>query len=222
VLAAALIVSGIAIVDSLNPGTVAPALALAVSAQASRRIIEFGLGILTVNVLGGVLIVLGPGAWLFDQIPSPSGHLKHVLALVAGIALVVAALGLLIAHERLTRPKPLKADEAGEPRGRSAFIFGAGLALAELPTAFPYFAALAAIDAADVSVPAEAVLVVVFNVLFLLPVFLIAGLIAVFPTVGDTLVEPIRRWMSRHWTQVLATVLGAGGSILAIYGARGL
>ena len=171
-----------------------------------------------------MLIVLGPGAWLFDQIPSPSSHVKHVLELAVGIALLVAAIGLLVAHDRLTRPKERGDDEEGEAarRSGSAFIFGAGLALAELPTAFPYFAALAAIDAADLSVPAEAALVVVFNVLFLLPVFLIAGLIAVFPSIGESLVEPIRRWMSRHWPQVLATVLGTGGAILVIVGARGL
>ena len=130
----------------------------------------------------------------------------------------------LIGHDRLTRPKERGADEKRQRtrRGGSAFIFGAGLALAELPTAFPYFAALAAIEAADVSVPAEAALVVVFNLLFLLPVFLIAGLIAVFPSIGESLVEPIRRWMSRHWPQVLATVLGTGGAILVIVGARGL
>jgi cytochrome c biogenesis protein CcdA len=175
-------------------------------------------------VIGGVVIVLGPGAWLFDQIPSPSSHLKHVLELAAGIALLVAAVGLLIAHDRLTRPKERAADDEGEKarRGGSAFIFGAGLALAELPTAFPYFAALAAIDAADLSLPAEVALVVLFNLLFLLPVFLIAGLIAVFPGIGQSLLEPIRRWMSRHWPQVLATVLGTGGAILVILGAQGL
>jgi cytochrome c biogenesis protein CcdA len=211
VLAAALIVAGIAIVDSLNPGTIAPALVLAASAHPVRRILEFALGFFVVNVAGGILVLLG-----ISLLPTPSDHLKHVAAVVAGAALVVAAVAVFVKRAQLTRPKPPK--EARRRSSGSAIAFGAGLAFAELPTAFPYFAAVAAIRAADLSSAQEVALIVGFNVLFLLPLLLIALLLEFFPSAWERLITPFRRWMSAHWPQVLAAVLAAGGAALLVYG----
>jgi cytochrome c biogenesis protein CcdA len=211
VLAAALIVAGIAVVDSLNPGTLAPALVLAVSAKPVRHILEFAAAFFVVNVAGGILIAAGLSA-----LPSPSDHLRHVAAVIGGVALIVAAVVLLRLRKRLTRAKP---DEK-PPRRRSgsAVLLGGGLALAELPTAFPYFAALAAIDAADLSRAKELALIVLFNLLFLLPVLVIALLIAFFPDAWQRFIDPFRRWMRAHWPQVLASVFAVGGVALLVYG----
>jgi cytochrome c biogenesis protein CcdA len=211
VLAAALIVAGIAVVDSLNPGTIGPALVLAVSAKPARHVLEFAAGFFVVNVAGGILIAAGLSA-----LPTPGDNLRHVAAVIAGAALLVAAVVLLRARERLTRPKPEK--EPSRRRTGSAALLGAGLALAELPTAFPYFAALAAIDAADLSRLQEFTLIVGFNVLFLTPVLVIAGLIAFFPEAWQRFIDPVRRWMRAHWPQVLAAVFAAGGAALLVYG----
>jgi cytochrome c biogenesis protein CcdA len=212
-LGAALIVAGIAIVDSLNPGTIAPALVLAVSAHPVRRILEFAVGFIVVNVAGGIVLLLG-----ISLLPKPSDHLRHVAAVIAGIALIVAAVALFVARDRLTRPKPAKEETKSRSSG-SALFFGAGLALAELPTAFPYFAAIAAIQAEDLPLAKEVVLVVGFNLLFLLPVFLIALAIEFFPSTWERVITPFRRWMSAHWPVVLAAVLAAGGVALLVYGA---
>lgn len=212
--AAALIVAGIAVVDSLNPGTVGPALVLAVSAKPARHVLEFAAGFFVVNVAGGILIAAGLSA-----LPSPSDSLRHVAAEVAGAALIVGAVVLLRMHERLTRPKPEKEKPAR--RSGSAVLLGGGLALAELPTAFPYFAALAAIDAADLSRAKEFALIVVFNLLFLLPVLVIAVLIAFFPEAWQRFIDPFRRWMRAHWPQVLAAVFAVGGVALVVYGLTG-
>jgi cytochrome c biogenesis protein CcdA len=139
-----------------------------------------------------------------------------VAAVVAGIALIVAAVALFVARRRLTRPRPPK--ETKRRSSGSALFFGAGLAFAELPTAFPYFAAIAAIQAEDLSPVQEFVLVVGFNVLFLLPVFLIAMLIEFFPSTWERVINPFRRWMSAHWPVVLAAVLAGGGVALLVYG----
>src|SRR4051812_23509761 len=107
-LGAALIVAGIAVVDSLNPGTIAPALVLAVSARPVRRILEFAAGFLVVNVAGGLLLTLGLSA-----LPSPSDNLKHIAAVVAGAALLVGAVALVAVRRRLTRPKPRQSETRG-------------------------------------------------------------------------------------------------------------
>jgi cytochrome c biogenesis protein CcdA len=220
-LGVAALVAGIAIVDSLNPGTIGPALVLAVSAKPVRRILEFAAGFFVVNVAGGALIVLGPGRWLFDAIPSPSGRLEHVLMVAGGAVLLAGAAALLVARDRLTRPKYAEPG-AAQRRSSSAFLFGAGLALAELPTAFHYFAALAAIEAGHLSVAGEVSLIVLFNLLFLAPLLVIGVLIAFFPSAWENFIEPFRGWMSAHWPQLLAAILGAGGVALVVFGLAGL
>jgi cytochrome c biogenesis protein CcdA len=171
-----------------------------------------------VNVAGGILIAAGLSA-----LPSPSDKLTHIAAEIAGVALIVGAAVLLRLHERLTRPKPEKEEKEKPARRRSgsAVLLGGGLALAELPTAFPYFAALAAIDAANLSRAKEFALIVGFNVLFLLPVLVIALLIAFFPEAWQRFIDPFRRWMRAHWPQVLAAVFAVGGLALLVYGLTG-
>jgi cytochrome c biogenesis protein CcdA len=223
VVAALLIVAGIAAVDSLNPATVAPALALAVSARPVERVLAFTAGVFVVNVLGGLLLVFGPGKWLFSLIPHRSDHATHVLELVAGLALLVGAGVLLALRKRLTnQAKDPEPDvKAGSGAG-AAFVTGAALALAELPTAFPYFAAIAAIDAAVLSAAGEVTLIVIFNLIFLSPLIAIAIGLALFPSLRESVIEPIRRWMSAHWPQVVAAILAVAGIALIAVGASGL
>jgi cytochrome c biogenesis protein CcdA len=219
---AAVIVAGIAIVDSLNPGTIGPALVLATSAHPVRAIFAFAAGFFAVNVAGGILLALGPGHWLFSLLPDPSDGLKRWGAVAAGVALLAGAVFLLAARDRLGRPKP-PADPATVARRRSgsALLLGGGLALVELPTAIPYFAALAAINAAHLSVAREVTLIVLFNVLFLAPVIVIALLIGFFPSAWEDFVQPVRRWLSAHWPRALAAVLAVGGVALIAFGANG-
>jgi cytochrome c biogenesis protein CcdA len=222
VLGALLIVAGIALVDSLNPATIGPALVFAVSARPVRRVLEFATGFFLVNLAGGILLVLGPGKLLFELIPSVGKHHKHLLELFGGILLLLLAAGVWFGRARLIRRDRQEESDKRKMRSGSAFIVGAGLALAELPTAFPYFAAVAAIEAADVSTASAVLLVVVFNVLFVLPLLLMALAIGIFPSLRQTLIEPLRGWMSVHWPHVLAGVLAAGGIALALIGVHGL
>lgn len=210
-LAAAIIVAGIALVDSLNPATIGPALVLAASRHPVRRILEFAAAYFVVNVAAGIVLLLG-----ISLLPNPSDQLKHGAGVVAGVALIAAAVALLVARERLRRPRPPK--ESRGRAARSAPLFGAGIALAELPTAFAYFAAVAAIRAADLSPVQEVALIVGFNLLFLLPVFLIAVVLEFFPSAWERFINPFRRWISRHWPHVLAAALAAGGVALLVYG----
>lgn len=215
--------AGIAAVDSLNPASIAPALVFAVSSRPVARVLQFGLAMLLVNVAGGLLLVVGPGQLLFDLIPHPGAELKHVLEVVGGAALLIGAAVLLLLRRRIVeREKAGEAEKEAKARSGSAFVAGAGIALAELPTAFPYFAAIAALEAANVPVVWEVVGIVLFNVIFLAPVFLIALIVGLFPSLRQTLIEPVRGWMTQHWPQVLAGLLAVAGIGLLAVGIAGL
>jgi cytochrome c biogenesis protein CcdA len=219
VLATLLVVAGIAAVDSLNPTTIGPALLFTMSPKPVRNVLEFAAGFFLVNLAGGILLVLGPGKWLLSLVPHPKPHAKHLLEIAGGVVLLGLAAGLWAGRRRLAKPEP---SARGTVRSGSAFVTGAGIALAELPSALPYFAAIAAIVAADLHTAADLALLLVFNVIFVAPVLIIAGAIARAPSLRTSLIEPLRTWLSTQWPKLAAVLVAAGGVSLLAVGIGGL
>jgi cytochrome c biogenesis protein CcdA len=216
-LALLLLVASIAIADSLNPSTIGPSVLLATGPRPRVAVAGFTLGVFTVSLVGGLVLTFGPGQLLLSLVPHPDRDTRRLIELVGGIALVVLAaalwLGARLAGHRLAEL---------QPRGRSAFLAGAGIMAVELPTALPYFAAIAAIVGSGVSMVAQAVLVLVFNVLFVAPLLAILGFLTV---AGDRSTRQLRRfggWLIRRAPQLLAVLLGVGGLVLVAIGGVGL
>ena len=163
----------VAALDSLNPSTVAPAAFLSGGLHARRRVAAFTAGVAAVSTLGGVAIVLLLGKAALDSISKPDRHLRQLIEVATGAVLL--GLAALLWHLRLR-------IWHGEGRARvgrhgPAFL-GAAIMAAELPTAFPYFAALAAIAEATRSLATACLLVAAYNVIFVAPllaIFSIAG-----------------------------------------------
>jgi cytochrome c biogenesis protein CcdA len=78
---------------------------------------------------------------------------------------------------------------------RSSFLLGATIMAIELPTAVPYFAAIAAIVASGKSLSAQISLLAVFNAVFILP---LPAILAVRLLAG----EPGQRWLERLRAQL--------------------
>src|SRR6478736_189578 len=116
---------------------------------------QFAAGVFVTNLVAGVLLVLGPGQWLLSVVPHTDKHHRHLFEIVAGVVLLIGAVVIWAARRRLASAA-LPGTRAG---GRSAFVAGAVLMLAELPTAFPYFGAIAVIVGADLALPSEMLLV---------------------------------------------------------------
>src|SRR4051794_23955508 len=117
--------------------TLAPATYLATLEHARRRVAEFLAGFLAVNFLGGLVVMLGPGRLLLALLPRPSDEAKHIIELIAGVALLVLAALLWVRRVKL-RERQLPTASGR----RTGVMLGAGLAAVELPTALPYFAAI--------------------------------------------------------------------------------
>jgi hypothetical protein len=142
------LVISIGVADSVNPTTIAPALYLAAGEHPRRQVFEFTLAVFAVYLVGGLVIALGPGELLLTLIPHPGRRLSYVLEVIAGVAMLTAAVFLWGHRHRLGR------HELGELRGggRSSALLGATITAVELPTAFPYFAAIAAIVGANLDI----------------------------------------------------------------------
>jgi cytochrome c biogenesis protein CcdA len=101
-------------------------------------------------------------------------------------------------------------------------LLGATITVVELPTAFPYFAAIAAIVGADVDPPRALMLILLFNLCFILPLL---AIVATLTFAGDR-AEPIlaggRDFLQRHWPAVLAGLALLAGIFVVLLGATGI
>lgn len=208
----------VGLADSLNPSTVGPALYLATAGRSVWRVVQFTIGVFVVNLVAGVVLTIGPGRLLLGLVPRPHGAVRHVLELVAGVALLAVAAALWTGRRSLARRS---LPGAGD-RGRSSLIVGGSIAAIELPTAAPYFAVIGAIVASDASIPEELGLLVIYNVAFVLPLLAIAGVLLLGGRRADSWLDRAGGWLQRRWPVVLATLLTFVGSVLAVIGGAGL
>ena len=143
-----------------------------------------------VYLLGGVALTLGPGS----AVPHPSRYLIHLIELGLGGGTLVFALALW-----LTRGQIARRLAQGEQRvGRSSLLLGAAIMAVELPTAFPYFAAIAAIVASGRGMVTQVLLLVLFNVAFVAPLLAILGLRAGAGARGRARLERLRVGLERR------------------------
>jgi cytochrome c biogenesis protein CcdA len=222
VLALAVLVGSISLADSLNPSTVAPALLIATGKDAVRRLIAFTVGVFAVMLVGGLVLVLGPGPVLLSALPHPSPDVKHIAELAGGVGLIGLAVAAWRGRHRLARDLTSDRDGRTGAGVLSALGLGAGIMAVELPTAFPYFAAVTAILGAHVGTTAEVVLVCIYSVGFVLPLLVVIAVRAwAGRAAADTLAR-IRRWMGYRAGAILASVLAAAGTVLLGIGTAGI
>jgi cytochrome c biogenesis protein CcdA len=208
----------VGLADSVNPSSVGPALYLSTGPKPVRRVTQFTIGLLGVNLIAGLILTIGPGRLLLDLAPHPRGTAKHVIELVAGVVLLLVAVGVWLGRRKLGRRElPM-----GSPSGGSALIAGASIAAVELPTAAPYFAVIGSIVAAAVSIPEEIGLLLAYNLAFVAPLLAIIAVLVFAGPRADRLLRRGGAWLQRRWPVVLAALLLFVGSVLTLLGGAGL
>ncbi len=205
------LMAGIALADSINPTTIGPALYLATVERPVRRIAELTVAFFAVNFIAGVLIVAGPGQLLVSLASKPGPEARHIVELVAGTILIGVAIALFLGRTRLAESSIAGANL----RSGHAWALGATIASAELPPAFPYFAALAAVIGSGLGLPRQLALVLLFNIVFIAPLLVIMGAVEFG---GERAERRLRRagdWIRSHWPILFASVALAVGLALA-------
>jgi len=212
-----LLVVSVALADSINPSTVVPALWLA-AARSEGVLAAFTLGVFTVYLGGGVVLVLGPGAALISFLHHLHGPLEHGLQAGGGVVVLLIALVLW-----RSRSQPVR--ERRPPRSqtrRSACALGAGIMAVELPTAFMYFGAITALLAARRSVSTDLLLLVIYNALFVAPLMAIALVRRLLGDRADRWIATTESRVRRTGQLALTGVAGAAGTALLSFGVVGL
>jgi cytochrome c biogenesis protein CcdA len=212
------IVISIGLADSLNPTTIGPALYLATGERARGRVAEFTAAVFAVYFVGGAAIALGAGALLGPLIPHPRHHITNIIEVAVGVAMIAGAAMLWRHRQRLAHRDLPDFD----PHGRSSWFLGASITAVELPTAFPYFAAIAAIVGADVDALRDLLLLLLFNVCFVLPLLGIVATLTLAPESSDRMLSAGRSFLERNWPIVLAAVAFVAGLFVVLLGVTGI
>lgn len=212
--ALAILVVSVALLDALNPSTIVPAIVLALGERPTRRVAAFTVGVFAVSTAGGLVLLFAFGRAVVAPIAHPSSHTRGLLELAVGLTLLAAAAFLWAQRDRLQRR--LRAPTRG---GRRSLLLGAGIMTVELPTAFPYFAAILAILGAVHGPVGQAMLVVVYNAIFVAPLLIVTGLAALSGPRHEQRIARISDLVTRLTPVVLPIGVALIGGALTVLGA---
>lgn len=208
----------VGIADSINPSTIGPALYLATRPKATRPLVLFSLGAFAAYCTGGLVLAAGPGRAILAAVHRPDPEDTHLLEVgLGGLALAVAAI-LWLHRDAVARR--VRAEE--RRAARSSFWLGAAIMAVELPTAFPYFAVVAAVVGSDVGTIREVALVLLFNGAFVAPILAIAALRALAGARAEKLLTRIREALDRHSATLVVGVMVILAAALFVVGSVGL
>jgi cytochrome c biogenesis protein CcdA len=208
----------IGLADSLNPSTIVPALYLATGDHPRQRVFQFTVGVFAVYFIGGAAIALGPGQLLLSLVPHPNHTTRYVIEVVVGAGILIAGVLLWYHRRRLGEREPPDIGAGG----RGTWLLGATITIVELPTAFPYFAVIAAIVGSGLGPVRQLTLLLIFNVCFVLPLLAIVAVLTFGGERTDRLLAAGRDFLQRRWPVVLSVVAVVAGLFVIGLGVTGL
>ena len=212
------IVVSIGLADSINPSTIAPGLYLALGERAKSSLIQFTATVFAVNFVGGAIIALGPGQVILHLVPRPHATARYILETIAGLVMLIAS-GVLWYKRKSLRRRELPSPSA---EGKSAIWLGLTIAAVELPTAFPYFAAIATIIGSGLGTISQLVALALYNVAFVLPLIVMIVLLEFAGEKATAIIESARDWLQRHWPTLAAGLALVAGLFVTLLGVTGL
>jgi cytochrome c biogenesis protein CcdA len=216
--ALAILVLSVAAVDSLNPSTIAPAAVLAIGERPARRVGLFTAGVFLTSTAGGLILLFAVGRSFVARIAQPSPHTRHLLELAIGIALLLVA-GLLWVLRDWLRAHLGRERAVG---GGSALLLGAAIMAIELPTAFPYFAAILATLGAVHGAIRQTVFIVLYNLVFVAPLLALTVLVALTGSRYRDRIARISTLIRTRGPDFLPPGVAIIGGALVVIGVHGL
>lgn len=211
----AVAVVAIALADCVNPSLIGGELFVATGERPRQKTIAFTVAAWTVTFVFGLALGLGLGDLILALVPTPGRTVKYGLIAAAGAVLVIGGAIIWLRRKSLV---DAEARDDGHDSHRPAALMGAGIAGLELLTAFPYFAAIAMIVGSGVSGGERLLLLVVYCVIYTLPLIAIAVLIAVMGERAERILRPVGDWLSAHWPAVVAPLTAAFGIGVLAFG----
>lgn len=212
-----LTILGIAVLDSLNPSLFVAQFYLITTNKPLPRLATYILGILTVNFLGGLLILAGVRVLIGELIGNLSA--AQVFWIQLGLGIVAVGFGVWS-----------KADATGVKMGHMprslrpihTYLLGMVVMINELTTALPYFIALERITAARLDPVTTVGIVALYNLVFSLPLFAFVAVFVGFRARFGGLLTRVNVFIAKWLPRLIKYVAIGVGTILIVNGIFGL
>ena len=206
-------ICAIALIDSINPATIAQAAVFAGTKRPVQAVMGFWCGAMLTYLATGLLVLAG-----LDRIVS--GIVNHPPQWVL-VSLMVIGIGAVATGLILWKRRDAKAVGglliAGS--GRTAFTVGVLATVTDLPTAVPYFAAIGLITGAGLNQVSQLALMLTYNLIYMLPVLLVLLLRLVAGDRSRAPLEALTTFIAKWADRLLALLLVVGGVAATIYAA---
>lgn len=201
---------GIALLDSINPSAIVVTLQLLSRRAPLGAILAYVGAVFLTYTSVMVLLVLGLTALLAPLTAFFATTAANVGLAVLGAGMLAYALFSKNPKDSPQRP-PMRLS-AGTAGG--LFLLGVTVTLAELPTALPLVGAVGLLTSANLSAAAWVVLVLVYNVIFVLPPLLLTfG----YRWLGDRAGEALQKRLTRGAKETMLWILGIVGFYMLTY-----
>jgi cytochrome c biogenesis protein CcdA len=198
----------LALVDSINPSAIVVTLYLLSRGRVPAQVAVYVVAIFLTYLALGVIMMSGIDALLPSR-PVVDGRLEFIVQGLIGLALLLYA---------LRSPPAARSAPPLEPRATTyaalAFL-GVTVTALELPTAVPYFGAIALLTSADLPMAQWLPLLAFYNVIFVLPpVLLLAGHV-MFGSQLDARYAELRERLQAGARETMLWIAGlVGGGLL--------
>jgi cytochrome c biogenesis protein CcdA len=199
----------LALVDSVNPSAIVVTLYLLSGGRSATRIGVYVAAIFLTYLMLGVTMLSGVDALRPLVGAFSGGRLGVVVQGLIGLAMLVFA---------IRAPATVSPAPQAEPSARSyaaLALLGVTVTIMELPTAVPYFAAVALLTAADLPIAQWLALLLLYNAIFVLPPVLLLAGHAIFGQRLDTQYRDLRERLQAGARDTTLWIFGlVGGTLL--------
>lgn len=200
----------IALLDSLNPVTIAVHVYLLGTPQPKTRTLSFIAGIFLAYFTGGILLSMGLGS-ILQYLADFSDATWRIIQ--AAVGLFLAGFGVYLWRAPNKKSEPEKTASL-TPAG--TFWLGIGVTASDLPTALPYIAAIERMLQAKISFFGLLGAVAFYNFIYVLPLLILFAVYSYSGENGAAVLQKISLFINRWSSPMLATVCALAGIILFI------
>jgi cytochrome c biogenesis protein CcdA len=214
-------VVAIAMVDALNLSTIMSCVFLLNTPHPVRRTVSYIAGVFGTYYLIGAALLIGFGDRINHVVDRAQSKTVQT-GVKLGIAFVLISMAVhhWIRRTRARTPRPPRSLISTHPA--TAFTFGVTVTLIDLTTAIPYIAALGSIARTRLHRAAELLLLLLYNLIYLIPAFaLLLSRMRWGPqgveAIERTRMKLSRRFADRRW----AFAPGLAGTALTLWATLG-
>jgi len=206
----------LAVIDSINPSAIVVTLYLLSTAgsRALAQVAVYVAAIFSTYLLLGVMMVLG----IESLLPSLSGVLSGQTGFIVQSIVGLVLLAYSLTATSTNRESPPTVARPSANTYAALVMLGISVTVMELPTAMPYFAAIALISQAELPLRAWAPLLGIYNLIFVLPpIALLAGHLVLQDRLAESYAA-LRQRLESGARETMLWVAGLVGGALFVTG----